>query len=72
MKYITLLLALVLSTSCSIKAEAEYNRRYWELKTKTIELEYLEKLNRTEDLVKINLFLIEIDSLRKEFKTTLK
>ena len=72
MKYILITLLLVIISSCSIKAESDYNRKAWELKTKTIELEYLEKLHRTSSLVELRIWKHELDSLinqRENLKT---
>lgn len=65
---IPLLVGLTLVSCSDWTAKSEYDKRYWELKKKTIELEYLEKLYNVRQDVESKEKLRQLDSLIIDFR----
>ena len=63
LNYTLYILLVIVFSSCNVVSEREYNRRSWEIKKKTIELEYLEKLYKVRSDIEYKEKMKTIDSL---------
>jgi hypothetical protein len=69
MKLLLLIVTVILLSSCDVMdAEKDYNTRSWELKKKTAELDYLERLYKLKGHIKYDEKMRVMDSLIQSTK----
>lgn len=66
-KYSLYILLSVVFLSCKSEGEKEYTKDYWKYKTKTLELEYLEKLNRVSTSAELERTIMWADSIKANY-----
>jgi hypothetical protein len=62
-KYVYIIIAICFFTSCNVVSENEYNRQYWEYKTKNLELDYILRIQKAKDDLEFKEKIKQLDSL---------
>ncbi len=69
MKKLLLILLIITLSSCeALEGEQNYNKKVWEIKTKNLELDYLERLYSLKESVTKDQKIKTIDSLINQTK----
>jgi len=53
--------------SCKSEGEKEYTKQYWKYRTKTLEIEYVERLNRLKSSAELDKTIIWVDSVMADY-----